>query len=221
MGSMGSCRARVDRIAATDSSCSLARRSASARPGPGLDFRPVPETKSAVPAQAPPGGPPAILYVSAGNARGPWDGTSWPRAYGSLQEALAAASGRRAEVWVAAGTHKPATGTDRAAAFQLRDGVEVYGGFRGRETQRLQRDWQANPTVLSGDIGQEGVATDNSYHVVIGADAAVLDGFVVCDGNADGRMYDAKGAGMINYRRGAQAGPMGAASGAKAGRPQL
>ena len=186
---------------------------ADTRPAPGMDFRPAAETKSPVPAQTPPGGPPAILHVNAASAQGPWDGTSWPRAYRSLQEALAAASGRRAEVWVAAGTYKPATGADRAAAFQLRDGVEVYGGFRGRETQRSQRDWQANPTVLSGEIGRAGDASDNAYHVVIGADGAVLDGFVVCDGNADGRTYDAKGAGMINYRRGAQAGPMGAATG--------
>jgi hypothetical protein len=192
---------------------------ADTRPARGMDFRPVPQTQSPVPAQAPPGGPPAILYVNAGNAQGPWDGASWPRAYRSLQEALAAASGlpawagRRAEVWVAAGTYKPATGADRAAAFQLRDGVEVYGGFCGRETQRSERDWQANPTVLSGDLGRAGDASDNAYHVVIGADDAVLDGFVVCDGNADGRTYDAKGAGMINYRRGAQAGPMGAAAG--------
>ncbi len=193
---------------------------ADTRPAPGMDSRPAPETKSPVAARTPAGTPPAILYVNAGNAQGPWDGTSWARAYRSLEEALAAASGRRAEVWVAAGTYKPATGADRvadspgrAAAFQLHDGVEVYGGFRGRETQRSERDWQANATILSGDVGRAGDASDNAYHVVIGADGAVLDGFVVCDGNADGRTYDAKGAGMINYRRAAQVGPMGAATG--------
>ena len=62
-------------------------------------------------------------------------------------------------------------------------------------------------TVLSGRIAQGSHAAANSFHVLIGADDAVLDGFVVRDGHADGRTYDGKGGGMINYRRAAQAGP--------------
>jgi len=116
-------------------------------------------------------------------------------------------------VWVAAGIYTPTAATDRSAAFQLREGVESYGGFRGRETRRSDRDWNANITVLSGDIGKAGDASDNCYHVVIGADAAVLDGFIVRDGNADGRTYDGKGGGMVNYLRAGQSGPMGAATG--------
>jgi predicted outer membrane repeat protein len=59
------------------------------------------------------------------------------------------------------------------------DNVDLYGGFAGSETLLSQRDWTANETVLSGDIATAGVNTDNSYHVVVGADDAILDGFSV------------------------------------------
>jgi hypothetical protein len=57
-----------------------------------------------------------------------------------------------------------------------------------------QRDWALHPTVLSGDLaGDDGPdfagSAENSYHVVtaIHADAtAVLDGFIVRGGHADG-----------------------------------
>jgi hypothetical protein len=116
-------------------------------------------------------------------------------------------------LWVAAGTYQPTGGTDRSVSFVLRPGIELYGGFGGGETERSQRDWQANPTVLSGDIGRRGEIADNAYHVLIGADQTVVDGFVIRDGNADGRTYDAKGGGMVNYRRSPQAGPMVAPTG--------
>ena len=59
-------------------------------------------------------------------------------------------------VWVKAGTYKPndATGTtDRDQSFQLNNNVAVYGGFAATETERLQRNWLSNVTVLSGAGG--------------------------------------------------------------------
>jgi predicted outer membrane repeat protein len=173
--------------------------------------RPQPREEAAAPS-APPSGPLPILYVrAAGSTRG--NGKSWRTAFRSLQDALAAAAQQPAEIWVSAGTYKPTAGSDRAAAFCLLENVPLYGGFHGNETTRDQRDWTANVTILSGDIGRKGDASDNSYHVVVGADGAVLDGFVIRDGNADGRTYDGKGGAMINYRRAPQSGPMGAATG--------
>ena len=176
-----------------------------APPAPGIQLRPGFEAQPRPPA---PAGPATRVYVNAANSQGPWDGTSWRTAFRSLADALAAAGAGRAELWVAAGTYQPTSGTDRSVSFVLRPGIELYGGFGGGETERSQRDWQANRTILSGDIGRPGEIADNAYHVLIGADQAVVDGFVIRDGNADGRTYDAKGGGMVNYLRSPQAGPM-------------
>ena len=158
-------------------------------------------------------GPASIVCVNAANTQGPWDGALFRTGYRTLQEALAATAGHSAEIWVMAGTYRTSDGADRSSSFELHRGVAVYGGFRGTETRRDQRDVAANATILSGDIGRANDASDNAYHVVIGADASVLDGFTIRDGNADGTTYDAKGGGMINYLRSPQSGPMGLPSG--------
>lgn len=113
----------------------------------------------------------AQIYVDA-NATGADNGSSWTDAYSSLQDALEAASGTD-EIWVAEGTYYPDEGTsvtpnDRNARFEIdgtRDGLIIYGGFQSGDAF-ADRDPAANPTILSGDIGTAGGASDNSYHVV-------------------------------------------------------
>ncbi len=139
------------------------------------------------------------IYVDAA-ATGINDGSSWSNAFMDLQSALASAMPGD-EIWVAAGTYKPTAGNDRTATFQLVNGVALYGGFAGTETTPGERDWVPNVTILSGDIGVVADSTDNSYHVVTGSgtdSTAVLDGFIVTDGNADGMGTDQNGGGMIN-----------------------
>ena len=115
----------------------------------------------------------------------------------TLQAALSvAASGD--EIWVQQGTHKPTTGTDRTATFQLKAAVALYGGFAGGETTRAERDWEANVTTLSGDIGVANDTADNSYQVVTGATGATLDGFTISGGNANGDFPVNEGGGMFN-----------------------
>lgn len=135
------------------------------------------------------------------------DGKTWATAYRDLQAAIDHAWRSNGEVWVARGTYRP-DGRGRQSSFQLRPGVGVYGGFAGTETQRKERNSAKNITVLSGDIGKANDAIDNCFHVVIGADEAVLDGFTIEGGMADGMAYDAKGGGMINYLRSEQGPPM-------------
>lgn len=154
-----------------------------------------------------------VLRVDSRAMTGKHDGSSWPNAFQSLADALVAATESPAEIWVAAGVYHPTMGTDRSAAFVIPFGTEIYGGFSGRESSRDARQPDKHVTQLSGDIGRKDDASDNSYHVVIGADASLIDGFIIRDGNADGTTYDAKGGGMINYHRGPQVGPMGAATG--------
>jgi len=136
-----------------------------------------------------------VWYVSH-DAAGRGDGTSWTDAFNDLQSALdAAREGHR--IWVAAGTYRPSTGTDRAASFTMKPGVAIRGGFAGTETAVDERDPQVNVTVLSGDIGTADQSSDNSYHVVTGANDATLDGFTVTGGQADGAGNDAHGAGIL------------------------
>ncbi|OGV75612.1 MAG: hypothetical protein A3K19_24120 [Lentisphaerae bacterium RIFOXYB12_FULL_65_16] len=137
-----------------------------------------------------------LIYVDA-DAGGSNTGTSWVNAYSDLQSALTAAvSGD--EIWVAEGTYKPTTDTDRTKSFQFKSGVAVYGGFAGGETEHDQRNWVTHVTTLSGDIGTVGVNTDNSFHVVRGANSSVLSGFVVTAGKADGSGADLLGGGLVN-----------------------
>jgi len=130
-------------------------------------------------------------------ASGTGDCSNWANAC-ALQTALTGAiSGQ--EIWAAAGTHKPTTGTDRAATFQLKNGVPLYGGFAGTETARSQRNPALNVTTLSGEIGVA-ANSDNSYHVVTGATGATLDGFTIMAGNANGTdcLHSGCGGGMYN-----------------------
>lgn len=125
------------------------------------------------------------LYVKA-DATGANNGTSWANAFTSLQSALTSAySGF--QIWVARGTYLPSAENDVTVSFQLKSGVEVYGGFAGTETSLSSRNWFSNPTVLSGYIGAPADSTNRSYHVIYNSDVdntAILDGFTIKGGSA-------------------------------------
>jgi predicted outer membrane repeat protein len=154
------------------------------------------------------------IYVAKG-ATGANDGTSWDNAYTYLQDALADAVSFPRDIWVAAGTYHPDEGMgialgDRNVPFQLLDGVAIYGGFGGGETSLDQRNIEVYETILSGDLdGNDDPAdlpggasyTDNSRHIVTGSGtdaSAVLDGFSVTGGRADGTFPYNAGAGLQN-----------------------
>ena len=135
-----------------------------------------------------------VVYVKADSDASSPDGCNWGTAFSKLQDALTA-SVAGDEIWVATGTYYPDEGStqindDRSSTFHLKNGVAVYGGFKGTETTRSQRDPSFNVTVLSGDIGSVGVIADNVYTVVtvIGAlsNTYILDGFTVSGGNSNG-----------------------------------
>ncbi len=113
-------------------------------------------------------------------------GTSWIDASGDLNGILKNAK-PGTQVWVAAGTYFPTTGTDREISFEVPNGVHVYGGFEGTETNLHQRDWISNETILSGEIGSES-PEDNTLNVVftknVGA-STVIDGFSITGGMAN------------------------------------
>jgi len=141
-----------------------------------------------------------FVYVDI-DATGGNNGGSWTNAFTSLQDGIyLAVSGL--DVWVAEGTYVP--GANRSDSFFPKPGVRVSGGFTGTETVRLERDWNAHPTILSGEIGAAG-ATDNCYHVVNTGSAnptAVFDGFTITLGNADGGGDHHSGGGIIAFNGG-------------------
>jgi hypothetical protein len=150
----------------------------------------------------------AIRYVNVALTTGSNDGSSWANAYRGVDGIAAAvtASVSGDEVWVAAGTYKPTATTSRTVSITLKTGVGIYGGFAGSETAREQRDVVANTTTVTGDLlGNDSGAlnlTDNSYHVFVGSAAAataVLDGFTIRGGNANGATASNldKGGGLI------------------------
>ena len=143
----------------------------------------------------------SVLYVNV-NAGGANNGSSWTDAYTDLQDALARADtcANITEIWVATGTYKPTSSTDRAVSFNMKNNLHIYGGFNGTETLSSQRNWLTNITILSGDIGTVSDSSDNSYHVIFNSgldSSAILDGFTIQKGYAD--VVPKIGGGMLNH----------------------
>jgi Disaggregatase related len=146
-------------------------------------------------------GPPKLIYVDDDAAAG-GDGLSWASAYRTLRDALtdANAAEKPVEVRVARGCYRPDQGAgqvqgDREAAFALLNEVTLRGGYAGLEgADPNARDSQLYQTVLTGDLLGDDLPgfrnrRDNSYHVVTALntdESALLDGFAIESGHADG-----------------------------------
>lgn len=98
------------------------------------------------------------IFVNAG-AGGLNNGTSWANAFQDLSDALDQASLTASalnpvELWIARGVYTPGRGSgDQTATFTVVDGVQLFGGFTGGETDLSQRDAESNETILSGNLG--------------------------------------------------------------------
>lgn len=147
---------------------------------------------------------------------GTGDGTSWENAT-TLERALSQARPGQ-QVWVMgaednSAVYKP---TDATTGFQVKSGVQVYGGFAGTETSLSQRQTLGKPwqlryrSVLMGDTNgddeyddtnlvfpENTTRADNATHVVSINMAprssannnnypTVLNGFTILAGHADG-----------------------------------
>lgn len=156
-----------------------------------------------------------IIFVKH-DAMGENDGTSWNDAYINLSHAIDQAEPGEDDIWVASGTywpvHYPNGGSsNREMHFTLKNGVAIYGGFAGIENPAIfnldDRDFQTNETILSGHHPGEPfhIPPYRVYHVFYhpeGTDldeTAILDGFTISGGKADGYtgLHDA-GGGMFN-----------------------
>lgn len=141
----------------------------------------------AVPAQA------VVIYADSSAPLG-GDGQSWTTAFRRLQDAMAYAAIPQHGVTlvrVGDGSHAPDLSEtsvvaldDPSASFQMRSGLRIEGGYDGYGSEQPDvRDTLKHRSFLSGG------GTVRAYHVVtaIGTDAsAVLDGFTIRNGRADG-----------------------------------
>ena len=146
------------------------------------------------------------IFANANLTTGANDGTSWADAYqgpASLRKAANKAVAGDV-IFVAQGTYTPAAGTVRGASIGLASGVEIYGGFLGTESSPDERPPIGTaPSIVNGDLNGDdsmGMLNDNSYHLfkAFGADStAILDGFELRGGNANGAGNDDVGAGIL------------------------
>ena len=129
-----------------------------------------------------------VRYVKSG-ATG--NGSSWVNASGDLQAVINESSDGD-QIWVAAGTYVPNRRIDninsvspgnRDNSFVVSKNIQIYGGFAGHETGIGERTGNDNRTILNGVTGNERL-----YHVLIFASGcnALLDGFTITGGNANG-----------------------------------
>ncbi|HOY17112.1 MAG TPA: hypothetical protein PLC89_07465 [Haliscomenobacter sp.] len=123
-----------------------------------------------------------IMFVKKG-AQG--NGSSWNQAFGDLQQALQTAK-PGTEIWVAAGVYTPTQTANRNVSFVINNGITLLGGFVGNEASKHHRNWVANLTTLSGNIGDVNSNDDNSFNVVYTRNVSqvIVDGFMVCNGSA-------------------------------------
>ena len=127
-----------------------------------------------------------VVYVKP-DAKGKQDGSSWNDAYKALYRAMEQVRkcnnpAHYHEIWVARGTYHPTHSSDITAAFDLIEGVNIYGGFEGNETAVSQRNWYNNKCTLSGGIGGSDVSADSDYVVRSDADVTTdteFDGFTI------------------------------------------
>lgn len=133
-----------------------------------------------------------IRYVMP-NRVGKGDGSSWENAMDDIQKAIndlaEDANGMKGEVWVAEGTYeiknRIAEAQNAPTSLLMKDGISVYGSFKGDEKSRAERiaastdlkePWSWHyPSIIKGNgyesttwspTDEEWKVTSSSYHVV-------------------------------------------------------
>ena len=122
----------------------------------------------------------SVWYVS-GDVGISGNGTTWPTALMTVQEAVSIASNGD-EIWIKKGTYL------LSSEITLTKAVDIYGGFAGSESQRDERDWSTNITTIDGQ--------NSTYHCLYVAADATIDGLTITGGNANGESPHHRGGGI-------------------------
>jgi hypothetical protein len=110
----------------------------------------------------------AATYYVDGDVANSGNGTSWAKAFKTIQEAVDA-SARYDEIWVKMGTYT------LSAEITVDKAVYIYGGFDGSETRLEQRDWKTNVTTVDGNDTVRGFYIQENVGI---------DGFTITNGKA-------------------------------------
>jgi hypothetical protein len=135
-----------------------------------------------------------IIYVTpSGSTEN--SGSSWSEALKHPQDAMDKAESGD-QIWVAEGTYYALNSSKpEIPVLALKEGIRIYGGFKGDETYRSERNLKATASILDGQ--------KTIYHVVKGAPSSRMDGFTIRNGNAkvndSATVYpEETGGGMLN-----------------------
>ncbi|MEI6752140.1 MAG: hypothetical protein WCK78_03135 [Paludibacter sp.] len=104
-------------------------------------------------------------------SQGTADGSSWNNASASLQQMIDQSTVGD-NIYVAYGTY--------LGGFSLKDGVNIWGGFSGTETQVSDRQPSTQQTILSGNKTMR-VLTQNVDFTT----TTIIDGFVITQGKSE------------------------------------
>lgn len=127
-----------------------------------------------------------VFYVSKQRGNDSNSGLSWIEAKktigGALEEIEASQAVPPAQIWVSAETQ---TLTGKADVYDspstaLPDGISIFGGFDGTESNRWQRNWRRNIITLMGQIAIGSGALDGFTIINPGGTGVVMSS----DGNA-------------------------------------
>lgn len=110
-----------------------------------------------------------VIYVNEASTAVFPDGKSWSSAYPSLTHAFRSTMSGKKEIWIAKGTYAVQRDSEQTKGFSLVSEIQLYGGFKGSETKREQRDWKMNATVLSGMKANKSDVFQNVYNLVLGS----------------------------------------------------
>lgn len=168
-----------------------------------------------------------VVYVDQKNKNEKlMDGKSWKTAFSSLDKGIESANSGDS-IFVAMGEYSPQSNHNLIYGehfrikeeknismfnenhFRLKNGVSIFGGFDGTESEVYQRDINKNKTVLKGNGRHvlchvwelEAGRNKEKWPKIEGIDStAVLDGFTITGGNAnyEGRDYRSFGGGVLN-----------------------
>lgn len=108
-----------------------------------------------------------VIYVNAARSQS-GDGSTWKKAFRTIQEAINSTTNTATQVWVVKGVYHE--------AVKLKTSVAIFGGFKGSETFVYQRSVVGNITTITSD--QSDTITSGTV-TMSGTQNSAVDGFTI------------------------------------------